>query len=351
MKSVQTILAAAILLMVVTTPLSVLQAQLSQLPYTVPVEKQVRVIVSTDAANEVDDAYFILHALLTPQFDVRGVVAAHFGGRQKQDMEKSYDECRRLLDVAGFTDKVALLHGAGHRMECDTVGVPSEGSDLIVGEALRDDPRPLYILCGGPLTDVATALLQTPGIAKRLTVVWTGGADPKLVNGGWCMAGGQQASARDFNLCSDMASVNAVLGSDAALWQIPSNVYGTVRTGSAELALKVKPCGRVGQYLWNALMQFNESHRTSRGWPRGEDWTLGDSPLVTVLMATHAGTDKFDVVPAPHITEDLKYEIPVPAQEVMEGEIHTIRIYRSIDVRMVLEDFFSKLQLAYGNQN
>lgn len=36
------------------------------LPYSVPEEKRVRVIVSTDAANEVDDAYFILHALLTP---------------------------------------------------------------------------------------------------------------------------------------------------------------------------------------------------------------------------------------------------------------------------------------------
>ena len=34
------------------------------LPYSVPEEKQVRVIVSTDAAAEVDDAFSIVHALL-----------------------------------------------------------------------------------------------------------------------------------------------------------------------------------------------------------------------------------------------------------------------------------------------
>lgn len=59
------------------------------LPYSVPEEKRVRVIVSTDAANEVDDAYAIVHALLTPQFIMKGIVAAHFKDRVPQSMEKS----------------------------------------------------------------------------------------------------------------------------------------------------------------------------------------------------------------------------------------------------------------------
>ena len=73
------------------------------LPYSVPEEKRVRVIVSTDAANEVDDAYAIVHALLTPQFIMKGIIAAHFKDRVPQSMEKSYNEVVRIVDKCGLT--------------------------------------------------------------------------------------------------------------------------------------------------------------------------------------------------------------------------------------------------------
>lgn len=301
-----------------------------KLPYSVPEEKRVRVIVSTDAANEVDDAYFILHALLTPQFDVRGVVAAHFGGRRPNDLQLSYEECQRVLCHSGFEGKVALLKGAARKMADESTPVASDGAELIASEAMKDDSRPLYVLCGGPLTDVASAILLHPEIAGRLTVVWTGGAP-------------HNERAKEFNLSSDVHAANAVLASRAEFWQIPNRVYWTVRTGTAELALKVKPCGKIGEYLFTTLMAFNEEKRNSRGWPRGEDWTLGDNPLVTVLMNTHQDTDKYDELPAPLITPDYSYE-------QVEGR-RKIRVYWNVDVRMVLEDFFAKMQLAYGRKD
>ena len=36
---------------------------------------QRRVIINTDAKNEADDQYAIVHALLSPSLDVRGVIA------------------------------------------------------------------------------------------------------------------------------------------------------------------------------------------------------------------------------------------------------------------------------------
>ncbi len=51
----------------------------------------------------------------------------------------------------------------------------SEGSSLIIEEAMKDDPRPLYVLFLGPLTDLAAAYLQEPRIANRLTAIWIGG--------------------------------------------------------------------------------------------------------------------------------------------------------------------------------
>ena len=43
-----------------------------------PEQKKVRLIVDTDAKNEADDQFAIVHQILTPKFDIKGFIAAHF---------------------------------------------------------------------------------------------------------------------------------------------------------------------------------------------------------------------------------------------------------------------------------
>ncbi|HEX8323893.1 MAG TPA: hypothetical protein VF595_08255 [Tepidisphaeraceae bacterium] len=80
-----TLLLTVLCLLSVTTasalaqPAGATTQPLARLPYTVPDAKRVRVIISTDAANEIDDQYAIVHALLTPQLIIKGIVSAHFG--------------------------------------------------------------------------------------------------------------------------------------------------------------------------------------------------------------------------------------------------------------------------------
>ena len=52
----------------------------------------------------------------------------------------------------------------------------SAASEAIVAAALDDDELPLFVVCGGPLTNVAAALEQEPGIAARMALVWIGGS-------------------------------------------------------------------------------------------------------------------------------------------------------------------------------
>ncbi len=52
---------------------------------------------------------------------------------------------------------------------------PTTAARAIVAEAMRDDPMPLFVTCGGPLTNVAAALKLEPAIAKRMTLIWIGG--------------------------------------------------------------------------------------------------------------------------------------------------------------------------------
>ena len=59
---------------------------------TFPPETKRRVIVNTDAKNEADDQYAIVHAVLTPSFELHGIIPAHFGtGKSATSMQDSYD--------------------------------------------------------------------------------------------------------------------------------------------------------------------------------------------------------------------------------------------------------------------
>ena len=52
-----------------------------------------RVIINTDAKNEADDQFAIVHALLSPSLEVRGLIAAHFGtSRIDRSMGKSRED-------------------------------------------------------------------------------------------------------------------------------------------------------------------------------------------------------------------------------------------------------------------
>ncbi|WP_321003689.1 hypothetical protein [Eisenbergiella porci] len=47
--------------------------------YNCPEHKKVRIIIDSDAKNEADDQFAIVHAMLTPKFKIAGIIAAHFG--------------------------------------------------------------------------------------------------------------------------------------------------------------------------------------------------------------------------------------------------------------------------------
>ena len=72
-----------------------------------------RVIIDTDAKNEADDQFAIVHALLSPTLDVRGLVAAHFGSaRSTRSMQESRAEIDHLLELMDLQGKVAVADGA-----------------------------------------------------------------------------------------------------------------------------------------------------------------------------------------------------------------------------------------------
>lgn len=291
----------------------------------VPHDKKTRVIINTDAKAEADDQYAIVHALLTPSFDVRGVIAAHFGKEKSQrSMEESREEVDLLLRLTGLEGRIRADNGAPHALPDERTPVDSPGARLIISEALKGDDRPLYIAFCGPLTDMASALLLEPSIALRdIRAIWIGGYT-------WPSGG------PEYNLANDIHAANVVLQSKLELWQVPYNTYRQMPVSHAELLEKVYPHGDIGRYLVQQLLDFNDGKRRAI-----EYRSLGDSPVVGLMLYPECG--RFEWRPAPEIAPHMGY--------VHTGRHRPIKVYETIDSRFILEDFFAKIaRFARGEQ-
>ena len=74
---------------------------------------RVRVILNTDAKNEADDQYAIVHAILTPLFELHGIIPAHFGDRRGPgSLQASHEEVLKLLDLMNLKGRIPVRPGA-----------------------------------------------------------------------------------------------------------------------------------------------------------------------------------------------------------------------------------------------
>lgn len=157
-----------------------------------------RILVSTDiGGTDPDDNQSMAHLLMySNEFDLEGLVSSPSFG------SGSTSEIFRMIDVYEQDLPKLKLHEPG-LMEPDALrqlvkqgrteelppcgyGEPTEGSEWIVKQAHKDDPRPLYVLVWGCLEDVAQALHDAPDIAPKLRVYWIGGPNKKWGVNGYC---------------------------------------------------------------------------------------------------------------------------------------------------------------------
>lgn len=309
---------------------------MSNYEFTVPQQKKLRMLVHTDCKNEADDQYALAHHLMTPKFDVVGIIAGHFDVFQDrypkgETAKASYDEIRKVLTLMHLEGCCPVALGAGSGLADGCTPIDSEGARLIIEEAMKDDPRPLFIAMQGAVTDLASAILMKPEICGRMTAIWIGGGI--YPDGGW-----------EFNLMQDPAAANVVLRSKMPLWQVPMNVYKQMSVSLAELQVKVRPYGAIGKYLFEQMVEFNMQCADVPHWPHGEIWGLGDQGTISVLMEESEKTDIYNEIEAPGVDEKTG--------RYLYGEGNrAIRVYHTLNTRLTLEDFFCKLQINYPKQD
>ncbi|WP_288381810.1 DUF1593 domain-containing protein [uncultured Massilia sp.] len=154
-----------------------------------------RVIVSTDiGGTDFDDFQSLVHLLLyADAIELEGLIASPWGeGRERKRhllaiidaYEKDYPNLKTWSPAYPTPARLRSISKQGGLDLAPPPGWtrPTEGSDWIVQQARKDDPRPLWVLLWGGFEDLAQALHDAPDIKPRLRVYMIGGPNKKWSN-------------------------------------------------------------------------------------------------------------------------------------------------------------------------
>lgn len=172
-----------------------------------PAAGRIRILLDTDANNELDDQHAIAYMLLSGDvFQVEGITVNRTsnGG----DIDEHAREAERIVKLCGLFPELQVHRGAsgtfeeirGHLAEPDFDGV--DAVRHIIARANAPSDRKLVLTPVGKLTNVALALKKDPDIAQRLRIVWLGSNYPQ---------------PGEYNQTNDEPALNYILNSDVDL--------------------------------------------------------------------------------------------------------------------------------------
>ncbi len=213
--------------------------------YTKTIHPRCRVIINNDFSGDTDGLFELVHFLLSKSVKIEGIIGSHLKpgdgfDPSTQQATNAAKNASELVKLMGMEDEVKIYQGSNTGLEDVNTPKESEAADFIIKEALRTDTKlPLYVVCGAGLTDIASAYLKNPEIAKHLTLVWIGGHE----HDGLAVPP-PHGTELEYNLAIDLNAGKVIFNkSDINLWQVPRNVYRQTLISYAELIQRVESQG------------------------------------------------------------------------------------------------------------
>ena len=201
-----------------------------------------KVIFDTDFASPPqDDATALIFALRSPELKILGVTTV----AGNATVQRATADALRVLEIAGRTDIpvyrgfnrpwlneksefATKVHGKWWSDEAPPTPPggfakrkeESESAVSFLVRAVEENPNEITIIAIGPLTNVATAIRQESGFAKKVKkIVIMGGAIAKLPDGG-----GNVTPNAEFNFWVDPEAAQVVIRSGIPIVLTPLNV-------------------------------------------------------------------------------------------------------------------------------
>ena len=291
--------------------------------------KKKKLILDTDAYNEIDDQFAIAYALLADDIDVLALNAAPFTNERStgpaDGMEQSYQELLRIHKCIDPKNErgIPCYRGSTEYMKNIITPVKSDAAENIV-RLVKEADDIVYIAVIGCFTNVASALLLDPSIMDKAVIVMIGTQTFDRV------------SANDFNLKQDRISARIIFECGIPVVILP--VEGStdyVKISNAEMTYYLKDqAGEIGNFLCNNIYEDNEPPiRESDGYCGSVRRGLVDVAAIAFLR----GTDKMmelETIPAHSIDSNGNWRcldedremlyVPVPYTANILSDMYTV---------------------------
>lgn len=290
--------------------------------------QKTQLIIDADTGNEMDDLYAITRAFNKNEIELTGLISEHFNNPQliTDSMWHSYPtknintvklsqmENVRLLTETnrlyiphpqGSEKMVGFAWGFNHGMPVQQ----SAGIDFILTEAKKASPEnKLNIVCLGPATNVAGAILTEPEIAKNIHLYMLSMKyDPET----------EIWNKNEFNARNDLNALDIVLDcTDLELSVISGQVSGQLIFQRKDTQKQL------------AKYDTKISKNLSSRWDfvnAGENWIMWDIALIEAIIHPEFATIK---------------RVNTPAENVQR----TINVIADIDEEKMKADFWKSYQ-------
>ena len=340
---------------------------------------RVRMILDTDAANEIDDQFAIAWSLLSPEhIELEGVtiepysilhkradfleterimkrggvrteredvLVGRYGswidghwrlGRDPQKTEfvttaegadRSYDEAMRVFAKVGADPHGIVLRGASQFLTSLEQPQRTPAAERIIERALASSDRPLYVSAIGCVTNIAMALLLEPSIVRNLVVVWTSGFPTTM----------RLSNEMSLNLVEDVLASQLLFASGVAHVYLPGfHVGAQLRISLPEIERWVKGRGAIGDYLHH-LYTNNPLHDMRAVANRERlTWVMWD--IINIAWLINPAWVPTHLTRAPLLDDSLRWQA--------RDDGHLMREAHGVDRDAIFADFYAKLDRA-----
>jgi purine nucleosidase len=253
-------------------------------------DHRIKIIIDADTANEVDDLFALVGAMASDSFDIKGITSAQFHTSplaSDSSVLESQKMNEELVRLAGRTD-IPLPLGANYALKSIHQPNISAASTFIVDQAnslAEGDSLVLVIL--GSCTNVASAILQDPGIIPKVRVHYLGI---------WHNPESNEFDKKEFNSNNDTLAVDLLLSTPGLDLTIMSATTSQHLVFDKDLTRnQLADNGELGEYLMDRWETFFR-------WWKPEDkvkqkWIMWDVAILESISNPELSQKKIFLTP------------------------------------------------------
>ena len=255
-------------------------------------DRKKKVVLDTDAYNEIDDQFAIACLYYSKKVDLLAVCAEHFMhdrcSSREIGMNRSYDEIIKVLSLCDPHYTIPVYRGSTTTVDTEGKAVESEAADAIIEIARKSDEL-VYVVAIGALTNVTSAIMKAPDIKDKICVLFVG-CRPLSIG---CPV--------EYNVEQDYSAAQLLFESGVPLIIVPDAAVTQKLRSPIDCVAQLRGANPVCDYLYDISYNAYRAVGCPETWAR----TIWDLGAPAIFETPEAAT--YEIIPRPILTDEQTY--------------------------------------------